>query len=123
MSTLYNAIQNSGSPIEINDESFSKAFVFDESFIGFDGHFPGNPILPAMVQLMLGEVSAAEAADKPLKTADVARAKFVMQIGPGDKISVTGKLTKKNGATKANITLTVGGETASTYILTLAITE
>jgi len=123
MSTLYYAIQNSGSPIEINDESFSKAFVFDENFIGFDGHFPGNPILPAMVQLMLGEVSASEAAGKPLKTTDVARAKFVMQIGPSDEISVTGKLTEKNGATKANITLTVGGETASTYILTLAITE
>jgi 3-hydroxymyristoyl/3-hydroxydecanoyl-(acyl carrier protein) dehydratase len=123
MCTLYNAIQNSGSPIELSEESFTKTFVFDDKFIGFDGHFPGNPILPAMIQLMLGEISAAEATGKPLKTTDVARAKFVMQVGPGDEITVTGKITQKNDATKVNVTLTVGGETASTYILTLAITE
>lgn len=123
MSTLYTEIRAAGSPIEIEDGTFIKTFVFEENFIGFDGHFPGNPILPAMVQLMLGEVAAAEAADKPLKTSDAARAKFVKQVAPGDTILVTGKLTPKDDIYKANVTLTVDDETASTYILTLATTE
>jgi len=119
MSQLYEAIRAAGSPISTDEKAFTKQFSFSEAFIGFDGHFPGNPILPAMVQLMLGEIVAAEAAGKSFVTSDAARAKFVRQVVPGELITVSGTLSEKDGATKANITLTVDGETASTYVLIL----
>ena len=123
MSTLGKAIRDSGSPATIDGESFTKEFVFDADFIGFDGHFPGNPILPAMVQLMLGEVAAVEAAGQHLVCTDAARAKFVRQVVPGETLLVSGTLSHKNGQTKAAVTLSVNGETASTFVLTLAAPE
>jgi len=123
MSTLGKAIWAAGTPARIDGDSFTKEFVFAADFIGFDGHFPGNPILPAMVQLMLGEVAAVEAAGQPLVCTDAARAKFVRQVVPGETILVSGSLALKNGQTKASVTLTVNGETASTYVLTLSAPE
>lgn len=123
MSTLGTAIRAAGSSAKIDGDSFTKEFVFDADFIGFDGHFPGNPILPAMVQLMLGEVSAVEAAGQHLVCTDAARAKFVRQVVPGETVLVSGTLSLRNGLTKATVTLTVNGETASTYVLTLAAPE
>lgn len=123
MSTLGKAIRQAGSPAKIDGDSFTKEFAFDADFIGFDGHFPGNPILPAMVQLMLGEASAVEAAGQPLVCTDAARAKFVRQVVPGETVLVSGTLSLRNGLTKATVTLTVNGETASTYVLTLAAPE
>lgn len=123
MSTLGKAIRDAGSPAQIDGDSFTKVFVFDANFIGFDGHFPGNPILPAMVQLMLGEVAAVEAAGQRLVCTDAARAKFVRQVVPGETILVSGTLSFKNGLTKAAVTLSVDGETASSYALTLAAPE
>ena len=39
----------------------AQEFRFQEGFIGFDGHFPGRPTLPAFVQLMMARI-ALEAA-------------------------------------------------------------
>lgn len=123
MSTLYQAIENAGSPIQQDGETVTKAFVFGDDFIGFDGHFPESPILPAMVQLMLGEVTAREAIGKPLTVISSARAKFVRQVIPGETLLATLGLTPGDETVKASVTLTVDGEIASSYALTMALSE
>ena len=39
-----------------DDGSYSAAITFDPAFRGFDGHFPGNPVVPAVCQLSALEV-------------------------------------------------------------------
>ena len=39
-----------------DDGSYSAAITFDPAFTGFDGHFPGNPVVPAVCQLSALEV-------------------------------------------------------------------
>ena len=34
------------------DGSIRQRYVFNADFPGFSGHFPGRPILPAVVQIM-----------------------------------------------------------------------
>ena len=47
----------------------------------FAGHFPGHPIVPAVV--ILAEVIAAMGGDRGW---DIAHAKFLRPVGPGDPL-------------------------------------
>ena len=52
-----------GAPTADPSGEFSGLYRFSPSFPGFDGHFPGDPILPAFVQVMAA-VSLARAATR-----------------------------------------------------------
>ncbi|BCS88445.1 3-hydroxyacyl-ACP dehydratase FabZ family protein [Pseudodesulfovibrio sediminis] len=123
MSALEDTIRKAGKPVLIGEDGFTKDFTFDKDFIGFDGHFPGNPILPAVVQLMAGSMAATEAIDattgKQVTPVGAGRAKFLKQIAPGDLLKVTGKLKSKKDETIAVISILVSGETAATFHITL----
>lgn len=119
MNILEKAILEAGQPLHLEENGFSKSFIFDADFIGFDGHFPDNPILPGVVQLMAGALTASEAAGKHLIPQGVSRTKFLKQIIPNDTITVSGTLKIKNGATLAAITIRSGDDTAATFTLTL----
>lgn len=119
MNKLETAIQESGRPLQLNEDGFHKDFIFTAEFIGFDGHFPGNPIVPGVVQLMAGAVSAMEAAGKQLSVKSVSRSKFLKQIGPDDRLTVRGKLKHKSDNIVASITIVCGDETAASFTLTM----
>lgn len=69
-------------------DSWRGRFCFAEDFVGFAGHFPGYPILPAVVQV-LAAVSVAEAAcGRPLQLTALENAKFLLQLRPGEAIEV-----------------------------------
>ncbi len=69
---------------------------------------PGQPILPAVVQLMAGSITAIEAAGKLSPVCTISRAKFVRPIGPNESLSVAGSLKQKDDKTLAAITIHVG---------------
>lgn len=55
----------------------------------FDGHFPGNPVLPGIAQLgMVFELIAHGFSDK-IRVREVSRVRFKQMILPGDRIIVT----------------------------------
>ncbi len=119
MNTLDNAIVAAGFQIQLEGDEFMKEFVFKADFIGFDGHFPGNPILPAVVQLMAGAIATGEALGTQLVVNGVSRAKFLKQIRPGDRLMVRGILTAKAESIAAAIKMSVDGENASTFQIKL----
>jgi hypothetical protein len=60
-----------------------------EDYAGFDGHFPGVPILAGVLQLhdiVMPGVRAARAALGPLVR--LTRLKFLKPIGPGDALAL-----------------------------------
>lgn len=120
MSRLTDAIRNAGSTLRTDEDGFEKEFVFNAEFIGFDGHFPGNPILPAMVQIMTGAETAREAAGKSMAPHTVTRAKFVRPIHPDERLVVKGVLKNRKGATVAPVTIEVDGEAAAIFTVTFS---
>ena len=54
----------------------------------FEGHFPGNPILPGIVQLRLFLLSANRLTGKEWKLKEVQRAKFLRPVLPGQTVTV-----------------------------------
>ncbi|MBW1776649.1 MAG: hypothetical protein JRI76_04975 [Deltaproteobacteria bacterium] len=64
----------------------SARFFFDSRFIGFSGHFPGYPLLPAFVQIagaarLIRDTMGLKGLDGILE-----KAKFLMEIHPGKTI-------------------------------------
>jgi len=120
MSKLEQEISAAGSAIHVTENDFSKSYIFPSNFIGFDGHFPDNPILPAVVQLMAGTIAATEAIGNSFSVDTISRAKFVRPICPDETLAIAGTLRLKGDKTLAAITIHVGEELAATFTVTLS---
>jgi 3-hydroxyacyl-[acyl-carrier-protein] dehydratase len=68
-----------------------RRYLFDDGFIGFDGHFPGHPVIPAFVQILSALTVIEEWNGSPFKLLAVPKAKFHRELKPGQEVSVTCK--------------------------------
>lgn len=69
------------------EDGYIKNCCFDADFIGFAGHFPGNPVLPAFVQLLMARIMAEEAREAS-QNINIKSAKFIRSIRPGEKVTM-----------------------------------
>ena len=68
--------------------TINRRYCFSQDFIGFAGHFPGYPILPAFVQILTALTLVEEQRGSSLELASVENAKFHIQLRPGQEIEV-----------------------------------
>ena len=71
-------------------------FVFPGEFCAYQGHFPGQPILPAIVQLAAARFLAEATLKISLFPVQLSKVKFKGMVQPDDKIKVYISLTKEN---------------------------
>ena len=71
------------------DGSVRQRYVFNADFPGFSGHFPGRPILPAVLQIMAANQLVEAATGQRLLSAAIERAKFLQPIVPGAVVEIT----------------------------------
>ena len=69
-------------PSNPESKSFDLDFVFEPNFPIFLGHFPGHPVLPAMVQIIIAEMTLEAWVGKVCKTQKLRQAKFLHPIVP-----------------------------------------
>lgn len=67
------------------DGGWTWRFCFKADSAVFAGHFPGRPVLPAVVQLLMAQI-ALEACGRHVNLTRVPQAKFMAPIEPGDDI-------------------------------------
>jgi 3-hydroxyacyl-[acyl-carrier-protein] dehydratase len=92
-------------------------YRFAPGFIGFSGHFPGNPILPAIVQVCAVVSLAEEEGGKALRLAAVRSAKFLSPIRPNEEVSIRYRRRVDSGEDTCDATLSVAGKTSATFQL------
>jgi len=90
-----------------DDGSFRSSITFDRDFCGFDGHFPGNPIVPAVCLLSAAVLQAGEIAGCPLQLQEITTMKFKQHLVPGDTAHFVCQLTEPpGGGYSAAVTIT-----------------
>jgi 3-hydroxyacyl-[acyl-carrier-protein] dehydratase len=125
MDNLRFAIRSSASgPVrETEPGTFIRSYCFAPEFIGFSGHFPGYPILPAFIQMLTVLVMAEEVKGRRLKVLTLEKAKFQMEVFPGKKIIVQYREGMIKGKKRLEATLTVGESPAASFLLTFTEEE
>jgi UDP-3-O-[3-hydroxymyristoyl] N-acetylglucosamine deacetylase/3-hydroxyacyl-[acyl-carrier-protein] dehydratase len=107
-----------------------KNVTINEPF--FQGHFPGNPVMPGVLQLeamaqaaglLMLRRGSLEGKTSLFMSAD--KVKFRKPVRPGDRLVVTAKLTKTRGTklASAEVVCTVDGAVVSSADLMFAIVD
>lgn len=102
------------------DGTMEGRYLFAEGFAGFAGHFPGFPILPAVVQLLTVAMLVGECEGRRQRLVAVQDAKFLSPVHPGHELSVRCKSRLARGRLLYEAQIAVGGATAATMLLDLA---
>jgi 3-hydroxyacyl-[acyl-carrier-protein] dehydratase len=105
---------------EARTETGARRYRFDPGFIGFSGHFPGNPVLPAIVQIRAAVSLAEEEGGKTLRLSAVRSAKFLAPIRPDEDVWIRVRRRVGSGTDICDATLSVAGKTVAAFQLELA---
>ena len=88
------------------DGSYQASITFDRDFPGFDGHFPGNPIVPGVCELSAVELLAQVITDNlNLKTCAILHTKFKAPLLPDDRANFTLTLNQPDGQLLASASI------------------
>jgi 3-hydroxyacyl-[acyl-carrier-protein] dehydratase len=120
MNNLRAAIRSSalGPVQEAEPGIFLQTYCFNPEFIGFSGHFPGHPILPAFIQVFMVLIMAEEAEGRPLTILTLEKAKFQKEVLPGQVIKIKYRERNIKGKKKIEAALTVAENQAAAFHLT-----
>ena len=94
-------------------------FLFPPSFIGFQGHFPEQPILPGIVQIMAAAYTASLGAQHRLQR--IKRCKFTRPVVPGEPVHVTVTVEPLGTLWQAQAELRVNGVPCASLSFTLEL--
>jgi 3-hydroxyacyl-[acyl-carrier-protein] dehydratase len=84
-----------------------------ETHPGFEGHFPGRPVLPAVAQVQIVVALCDRLLQRGVHVAEIARMKLVRPVSPG------ARLTFRLGVDEQRVswTLREGGELVSSGVM------
>ena len=93
-------------------------YILPETFVGFEGHFPGNPVLPGIVTIQLVLELMAKQKAMPLRLCAISQAKFFHVISPEDRVDVCCRLQEReDGNFRVNGDVTCNNERAASLVL------
>lgn len=117
MSALKKTIVSSaiGAMAESQMGAIEQRYRFGPDFIGFCGHFPGYPILPAFVQILMALTLTEEQKGCPLEVVWIEKAKFHIPLGPEQEITVECRPIRIGNSAGCEARLTVSEGLASSF--------
>ena len=115
--TLREAILECGlSDVAIQDEGFQWVLCFPRDFVGFSGHFPDHPVLPAFVQILTAQCALHQRSGQSWTLQQVKRAKFMKIIEPDQTLIVTWQEKDLAEGLQCHFTLTVDDQKVASLI-------
>ena len=121
MNNLARIIERCMSRFETDGQgNVSARFVFPADFLGFQGHFPGNPVLPGVCMVQAVMVMAGKWAGTPGELKSLVLAKWFAPTGPGAELDFLVRVSPNGaGGAKLKTKITRGGDKVAE--LTLAV--
>lgn len=122
MSQLRSAVSAAAlEPVQtLADGSWSRRCCFAPDFPGFAGHFPGYPVLPAVVQVLAAMVLVEAVRGRRQRLQQIDNAKFLIQLHPQEEIAVCCRPKVVAGRSVWEASLQVAAGTAAHFLLQLA---
>ena len=74
---------------DANTFKVDASLTFQHEFPAFSGHFPGNPILPGIIQLASVRMLAARFLNRSLAPSTLSNIKFREMIRPGQPVNIS----------------------------------
>lgn len=94
-------------------------FLFDASLPVFEGHFPGQPVLPAIFQIEMVRNVIATARKTAYAIDQVTKAKIMRPIRPGEEVTLELTYNDIDGKVNVNARISATGEPAAIILLVL----
>ena len=75
--------------------ALTSSFIFPEEFIGFQGHFPGNKVLPGVCQIQCIASMLEAWKNKAIAIKEIVLAKFLAPVMPSEELTCVCKLAQE----------------------------
>ena len=98
-------------------------YCFPDSFAGFAGHFPGHPILPAIVEILTVVSLVSQHSGQRQRLIAVEDAKFLHPVSPDQELLVRCRQRTVKGKLLYDAQLAVGETTTATLLIELSAAE
>lgn len=85
-------------------EVWRRRYRLGADFVGFQGHFEGRPVLPALAQVFIAQDMVRTLLKRPVRLAAVTQAKFLSPVPPGHCLSVYASNPEKSGEWRLHLT-------------------
>ena len=95
--------------------SVDVTLYFSDDFAGFDGHFPGVPLLPGILMLKTGVLISEIALGKALCVQKIKHAKFAKSIFPKQKVSLHINFKEQNDTIQISAALSHKDDLCAKY--------
>jgi 3-hydroxyacyl-[acyl-carrier-protein] dehydratase len=96
-------------------------FHFGEGFIGFKGHFPGHPVLPAFVQILMGHCALEIRTGQRWALRRIERAKFMKVILPDQPVRACWTEQPRGEVLCGSFSLWVEDQKAATFTVAFTL--
>ena len=101
-------------PNEDSEGKVTASFVLPSEFSGFQGHFPGGPVLPGVCEIQAVMVALEAFNGKKFRLKEIVSAKFFAPVSFGEEIRIEYQQEmKKNGGIAVTATITSGEKKVS----------
>ena len=107
-------------PLTATAGGATAAYSFEAGFPGYDGHFPGFAILPAVVQLLAAATLVEDWRGQSLTLVSVENAKFLIQLHPGRAVTIRCRERLISGRRRFDVSLEVDAGLAASALLGFA---
>jgi 3-hydroxyacyl-[acyl-carrier-protein] dehydratase len=111
------------SALVLDGRSVTADFLFPPGFIGFQGHFPGKPILPGACQIQCVLSTIEKGKGKTVVLKEIERAKYVTPIFPDESVTCTVQEVDAAGDVTFKARISKGGERVTEMKLRVSLVE
>jgi 3-hydroxyacyl-[acyl-carrier-protein] dehydratase len=102
-------------------DHFAVSLLLPVDFAGFEGHFPGEPVLPGVCVVQAVLVACAERFGRNVQLRRLDSAKFTSPVRPGERLELRLRASQAEAGVRVRAEIAVSGRKAGQFLLVLSL--
>ncbi len=109
--------------LESSGKQVTSRFVFPDTFIGFQGHFPDKKVLPGVCQIQCAVAAVEQARHRTVALKEIVLAKYFMPVVPDEEIGCLCSDVEESGEFTIKAVITKGTAKVAELKLRVVLTD